>query len=142
MRLNRKGMTLIEVVVAIAIFGIFMVTLFPAFLIMNLTNIVSMEKTDASFVAQNVIEYIYNYSQTTSFSNTQAEITGSHGYVLVSDSDNVYVYSKIEDDYTVTVSFAINNPSQGLVRVLVVVDANVHSGGQRSQLETIVGFKN
>jgi prepilin-type N-terminal cleavage/methylation domain-containing protein len=60
---NKKGLTLVEVVVAMGLFGIIMVTLFPAFLITNLMNITSREFTDANFEAQSELEEIYNLSK-------------------------------------------------------------------------------
>lgn len=144
---NRKGMTLIEVVVAMAIFGIIMVTLFPAFLILNLTNIVSRENTDANYIAQNVLEYIYDFSQNRSLEDTidmpdsQVDLTGDHGYTNNGTVGNVTTLTKIEETYTVTVTFTEDQPSSGLTTVLVVVVANQNVGGHRAQLETIVGFE-
>lgn len=60
---NKKGLTLVEVVVAMGLFGVIMVTLFPAFLITNLMNITSREFTDANFEAQSELEEIYNLSK-------------------------------------------------------------------------------
>lgn len=60
---NKKGLTLVEVVVAMGLFGIIMVALFPAFLITNLMNITSREFTDANFLVQSELEKIYNLSK-------------------------------------------------------------------------------
>ena len=76
---NKKGLTLVEVVVAMGLFGIIMVALFPAFLITNLMNITSREFTDANFIVQSELEKIYNQHQ--------FFILGSHyegsGYALL-----------------------------------------------------------
>ncbi|PKM64989.1 MAG: hypothetical protein CVU96_00065 [Firmicutes bacterium HGW-Firmicutes-20] len=61
---NRKGMTLVEVIVAMALFAIVMVTVFPAFLITNMMNNVSKEFMDANYYAQEELEQIYNKGKT------------------------------------------------------------------------------
>ena len=139
---NRKGMTLVEVVVAIGLFGIIMVTIFPAFLILNLTNIVSYENTDANYVAQDVLERITNSAQTSSYEDTTDMLVSVYGYTFNSglSSTDIDVYTFSDDEYTINITFSLDQPTEGLTTVLVVVVANRNIEGQRAQLETIVNF--
>lgn len=63
MRKHKRGMTLVEVVVAIGLFGVVMVTLFPAFLLVNRINNTSKEFTDSSYWAQAEMDYIYSIAE-------------------------------------------------------------------------------
>lgn len=74
---NKKGVTLVELIIAMAIFGMIMVSVFPAYLILNLTNIVSKENVSANYVAQQSIEELINLSNSSSVtqSNFSTEIS-------------------------------------------------------------------
>lgn len=134
---NKKGMTLVEVVVAIGLFGIIMVTIFPAFLILNLMNNVSYENTDATYVAQDVMELVVNQN-TRSNVNT---VLVSEGYTQDSSTTLVDIFSREDGRYEITITLTKQSETSNLYNVLIVVDGVVgEAQGQRSQLETIVSF--
>jgi len=141
---NKKGMTLVEVVVAMAIFGMIMVTVFPAFLILNLTNIVSKENVTANYVAQDTIEKIYQESKTVEKANFVSTLTSTHGFALVSTVAGVTTLSKTGGGYIQTLTVTIDNPSIDLIRVIINVEAinDLTTGDQRSQIETIFDVGN
>lgn len=137
---NRKGMTLIEVVVAMAIFGMIMVTIFPAFLILNLTNLVSKENVTANYVAQDTMERIYENSKSIAKVNFISSLTSAHGFTFVSTVAGVTTMTKTDSEYIQTLTVTIDNPSVDLARVKINVEAinDLTTGDQRSQIETIL----
>lgn len=60
---NRKGMTLIEIIVSLAILAIIIVPFLNMFVQSTVTNKKSEIILDANYVAQRVMEDTYNYSQ-------------------------------------------------------------------------------
>lgn len=138
---GRKGMTLVEVVVAMAIFGMIMVAIFPALVVLNLTNIVSKENVTTNYMAQDVIETIYNYSQSISGSDLINTLTSSNGFSLDDHSGDVYSLSKADADYQINLTVTFADPNTGFVTVLVVVESlNATISNQMSQIETVVSF--
>lgn len=137
---NKKGMTLVEVVVAMGLFGIIMVTIFPAFLVLNLVNNVSYENTDATYVAQDIMEQIINVSNTDG--TLQIAIDGLSGYTCSAISVDPVVCTIDQDRYTITVTFSENETYTNMMNVLIVVDGvRGDAQGQRAQLETLVAFE-
>lgn len=59
---NKLGFTFVEVIIAMAIFAILIVGVFPAFLIGIKLNAVSQLSVELSSQAQAVVEEIYGYS--------------------------------------------------------------------------------
>ena len=142
-QLNKRGMTLIEVVVAIAIFGIVMVTVFPAILVLNLMNTYSFEKIDATYIAQEEMEKIIFESR--SVNNTIADIQTkivSMGYSLQVDesTSSKFVYLKIEENYSISVTLTQRGTTR-LFDLLILVSSDTNDiEGARTQLETIVSL--
>jgi prepilin-type N-terminal cleavage/methylation domain-containing protein len=138
---NRKGMTLVEVIVAMALFAIVMVTLFTAFLITNVMNNVSKEFSDASYLAQNEIERIYGLSQENTVNQVITDLHSNHGYacVLVVDVD---VCEKTVDDFKYQVSFKENLSVVNITIVTIVVEAITGDyAGDRVQIENHLRFR-
>jgi len=139
--LSRKGMTLVEVVIAMAIFGMIMVAIFPAFIVLNLTNVVSKENVTTNYMAQDVIETIYNYSQSISDTDLINTLIASNGFVVDDHSGDVYHLSKADSDYQTNLTVTFADPEAGFVTVMVVVESlNETLANQMSQIETIVSF--
>ncbi|MBV1708849.1 MAG: type II secretion system GspH family protein [Erysipelothrix sp.] len=90
---NRKGMTLVEVIVAMALFAIVMVTVFPAFLITNMMNNVSKEFMDANYYASAELEEIYNKAKTTSMPLTVIWMS-TRGYICETEDTGERVCTK------------------------------------------------
>jgi prepilin-type N-terminal cleavage/methylation domain-containing protein len=138
-QLNKRGMTLIEVVVAIAIFGIVMVTIFPAVLVLNLMNTYSFERIDTTFIAQEEMETVVFQSRNESFNNVRNHILNTMGYTEVQTSPS-YIFSKSESNYTITLTLTQSGNSS-LYQLLILVTSNTTDiAGNRSQLETIISL--
>jgi len=136
--LNKKGMTLIEVVVAIAIFGIVMVTIFPAVLVLNLMNTYSYEKLDTTYIAQQEMEKIIFESRTRNLSNLRTYLDDVMGYTHDSSVLTSFVYHKDFTNYTITVSFT-QFESTNLYNLIVIVESSTNDiEGERVQLETMI----
>lgn len=136
---NKKGLTLVEVVVAMGLFGIIMVTLFPAFLITNLMNITSREFTDANFEAQSELEEIYNWSKVAGATPTSVLTSAAMGpYSCVGNT-----CSKDDGDYHYIVTFSANAEVATMTNVVITVSkpsANPNYGKDRAQLEIVLKF--
>ena len=136
-------MTLIEVVVAIGLFGIVMVTIFPAALVLTLMNRVSYENIDTTFIAQQTMERVIFEA------NTQ-DITAIH-LIIQNEMDfdfndtgstTTYNYSNTETNYTVNLTLKQDSDIPMLWHVIVVVDSSLNDAeGTRTQMETIVAIK-
>lgn len=142
---NKRGMSLIELIIAMAIFGMIMVSIFPAFIILNLTNVVSEENVSANYLAQKTSEELYQLGQDetltkagfpTRLNGLGFTIDGSGNYVNPSDSDFIQI---------LTVSY--DNPDVGFVRLKLVVESKHNYvfnsntiNDYRSQIETIIAI--
>lgn len=140
---NKKGMTLVELIIAMAIFGMIMVSIFPAFLIINMTNIVSKENVSANYIAQNTIEELYQLGQDSTV--TQADFAtrlASKGFTL--DVSGRYLNSA-DIDFNQWLTVTLDSPSTGFTKLLLIVESKhnyVYNASTindyRSQIETIV----
>lgn len=90
---NRKGMTLVEVIVAMALLAMVLVTLFPAFLITNMMNNVSKEFMDASYYATEELEGIYHKGKTDDLAQISTWLGTSRGFSCALNS-GIYQCSK------------------------------------------------
>lgn len=140
-RLNRRGMTLIEVVVAIAIFGIVMVTIFPAVLVLNLMNTFSFERLDTAFIAQEAMEEIIFESRDNTFANVRAFIE-NNGYTVILDNAPTRIeYSRNESNYTISVILTRVDTTTLFNLMVIVSSSTTDIAGDRTQLETIVSLR-
>ncbi len=133
---NKKGLTLVEVVVAMGLFGIIMVALFPAFLITNLMNIVSGEFTDANYHVQTEMEEVYNASKTAGA--TPTSVLTSLGYVCVSTT-----CTKDEGDYHYIATYSTNSQVATVTNLVIIVSkptADPDYGKDRAELELYLRF--
>lgn len=135
---NKKGLTLVEVVVAMGLFGIIMVALFPAFLITNLMNITSREFTDANFRVQTEMEEIYNASKT---SNDPDYILDE----LLDYTCSLTTCTKDDSDYHYIATYTLNDPIAGITNLVIVVSnqsGNPDYGKDRAELQLYLRFGN
>ena len=136
--LNKKGMTLIEVVVAIAIFGIVMVTIFPAVLVLNLMNTYSYEKLDTTYIAQQEMEKIIFESRSRNLENLRTYLDDVMEYTQDNTVLTSFVYHKDFTNYTITVSLTQFETSN-LYNLIVIVESSTNDiEGERVQLETMI----
>jgi prepilin-type N-terminal cleavage/methylation domain-containing protein len=138
-KIGKGGMTLIEVMVAIAIFGIVMVTIFPAVLVLNLMNTYSYEKLDTTFIAQEQMEEIVFQSRSESFNTVRDYIINTLGFTETS-TDPSYIFSKAESNYTVTITLTPSGNSRQYNLLVLVTSSTSDIAGNRAQLETIISL--
>ena len=141
---NKKGLTLVEVVVAMGLFGIIMVALFPAFLITNLMNITSREFTDANFIVQSELEKIYNMSKeefVETSKSAEVQVFESLTYVCIGSTctKNVdeYHYSAIFNTFKDPVTNADTSLTNIVLTVSKIQD-NPTIGEDRASLQIIL----
>ena len=142
---NRLGMSLIELIIAMAIFGMIMVSIFPAFIILNLTNIVSKENVSANYLAQHTSEELYQLSKddTVNQSNLSSRLSGL-GFSL--DGSGNYINNS-HTDYTQVLSVTHDWPEDGFTRFILVVESKHNYvfdsnsiNDYRGQIETIIAL--
>lgn len=144
---NKRGMSLIELIIAMAIFGMIMVSIFPAFIILNLSNIVSEENVGANYLAQETSEELYQLGQDESL--TEADFpTRLNGLGFTIDGSGNYVNSS-DPDFTQILTVSYDNPEAGFVRLILVVESKRNYvlnsntiNDYRSQIETIIALGN
>lgn len=133
---NKKGLTLIEVVIAMGLFGIIMVTLYPAFLLTNLVDRTSKEFTDASTLAQDELEYIYNNSTTMTLTETIADIDLNRGY---SCSGNVCTKTSGRFYYVITYTSGVNSlPNLTEFHIVVTNPSGEVGNDDRSEVKVVL----
>jgi prepilin-type N-terminal cleavage/methylation domain-containing protein len=117
---NRKGMTLVEVIVAMALFAIVLVTLFPAFLITNMMNNVSKEFMDASYYATVELEEIYHKGKTDDLTEIASWLNSGRGFSCNQNVDTgIYSCTKTANgvDYSMTLDYYMD--------LLDLIDVNI-----------------
>jgi prepilin-type N-terminal cleavage/methylation domain-containing protein len=145
---NKKGLTLVEVVVAMGLFGVIMVTLFPVFLITNLMNITSREFTDANFEAQSELEEIYNLSKETDAK--PGVVIGNMGYTACSVNGAITSCSRSDDKYNYVIDYSVYVDTEpdpdvvtSLTNIIITVSNKVDNpqlGEDRARLQLILLF--
>jgi len=143
--MNKKGMTLIEVIVAMAVFGIMSVAVFPAIFLYSRINTISHQIDTASSVSLEVMEELVAYSDSTTSDMIVSDLI-SDGYALISPSlpetpSDVYILVRTQSPYLIQVTFTVieGNPYQ--LHVQIVVTANEGAiTGERSAIENVLGF--
>lgn len=137
---TKGGFTFVEVIIAMAIFAILVVGIFPAFLIGIKLNTVSQIAVETSTQAQGVIEEIYGYSLTNTYAETETLLTAAYSTPTVVGSTKTY--SKTTADYTITIAITSNSPEYGMYKVIVnVTKLDNPYGAQPAQAETILLFE-
>jgi prepilin-type N-terminal cleavage/methylation domain-containing protein len=143
--MNKKGMTLIEVIVAMAVFGIMSVAVFPAIFLYSRINTISHQIDTASSVSLDVMEDLVRYSDTI---RADALVTTliDQGYTLISPSlpetpSTDYVLNRTQSPYLieVTLTKVAGNPFQIQVRIVVTASAGSVTG-ERSEIQNVLGF--
>lgn len=152
---KRKGLTLVEIIVAMAVFAIVVATLLPAFIFVARLNIVSKAGVDVTAIAQQEAEKFYGYSRTNTYSATlPLAMAESVGYIQTQKTDNSGTSSngKIMDiltrydsanHATIVVTFWNNFPSIGMTKIRVIVsnDPGYNQDALPEQIDSILLFK-
>ena len=142
---NKRGMSLIELIIAMAIFGMIMVSIFPAFIILHLSNIVSEENVGANYLAQETSEELYQLGQDETLTKAGFP-TRLNGLGFTIDGSGNYI-NPSDPDFTQILTVSYDNPDAGFVRLILVVESKhnyVYNSNTindyRSQIETIIAI--
>lgn len=143
--MNKKGMTLIEVIVAMAVFGIMSVAVFPAIFLYSRINTISQQIDTASSVSLEVMEQLVAYSDTIP-SDALVVALIDDGYTLISPSlpetpASAYVLQRTEAPYLIQITLTLieGNPFQLHAEIIVTANEGAISG-DRSIIENVLGF--
>ena len=98
---KRKGMTLVEIVVAMAVFAIVISTLLPAFIFAARLNIVSKVGIDVTAIARQEAEKFYAYSRVKTFAETM-DLSEVKNVYNISGVDPIMLIPKETSDYVTT----------------------------------------
>lgn len=114
---NKEGLTLIEVIISLAILGIIIVPLLNMFVFSTVTNSKSEDILDATYVAQNIMEYRYAESK---------------------DGSLIPLSDEYPDPFDVDywVDEEIVEVSSNLIRVIVKVYSDSSKSELKAQMET------
>lgn len=143
--MNKKGMTLIEVIVAMAVFGIMSVAVFPAIFLYSRINTISHQIDTASSVSLDVMEELVAYSDTIR-SNALVTALIDDGYDLISPSlpetpASEYILERTQSPYLIQITLTVIDGNPYQLHVEIVVTANEGSiTGDRSVIENVLGF--
>ena len=91
--INKKGLTLVELVITIALIGVIAVVFMPLFLLSAKTNTQSEDKLTATYLGKDAMEMVYRISQKTKFEELKVDSFDS-GYESLGDN----LYSKKIND--------------------------------------------
>ncbi len=135
-----KGLTLVEIIVALAVFAIVVASLLPAFIFVARLNVVSKSGVDATAVAQLEAERFYAYSRNYTYAETLAltEVTNDYAIVTV---DAVTTLTRSDAEVEVTITMTNNSPAAGMVEFNVLVELmNNTQNALPEQVDTILLF--
>ena len=129
---NKKGLTLVEVVVAMALFAIIVPTVLYALETALRINIVSEEFTDANFLAQTDMENIYALSS----ENTALEVFTTLGYSNTGCVSGIEFCKLVSgNQYNVDLATHATVTSIQMVQLTVL-----NAKGERAQIELYLRF--
>ena len=138
---NNRGMTLVEIVIALAIFGMITVAIYPAFLVLAKMNLLSKANLASNYIAQDISETLFHYSQSIDDDSLVSTLVSEHGFTVDSHVEQTYHLSKIEDDFQISITITFSSPTDDFLATIVnVASLNQAIAGQNSQIESILSF--
>ena len=136
-----SGMTLIEMVIAIGLFGIIAVAIFPSLIILAKMNLVSDANLSSNYIAQDVSETLFNYSETISESELINSLVTVQSFSLVDSNETTYNLYKENEDYKNALIIILSDSTYNFIRATVTVSTlNPSLSNQYSQIESILSF--
>lgn len=137
---DRKGMTLIEIIVSLALLAIIIVP----FLNMLVQSTVTTKKSevilDATYVAQSVMEELYLLSISYNFSDSILKLTENEYIEEIVVAGKDYDYTKENDNYYVKIEIRGSKYEGNLVKALVIIYNNSSKDKLEAQMETILSW--
>lgn len=145
-----RGLTLVEIIVALAIFAIVVVSLLPAFIYIAQLNVVSKAGIEVTTFAQKEAERFYTYSRKFSYNDGIKDKTtltideGSKSYTyVVTGSADTKMLTRSDADVNAEI-YLWNNTDQfkNMTKIRVVVRlTNNNQNDLPEQIDSILLFK-
>jgi prepilin-type N-terminal cleavage/methylation domain-containing protein len=137
---SEKGVSLVELLAAIVILSIIIVTLLTMFVQSSRTNSFSKNIMDATYVAETHMEEIYNVViASTTYDNASATIV-SKGYTLESKTTVNAFYGKSVTGHYVSIEL-VPTSGNSLVKVRVKVYKDQTRTNKEAQMEMLLAWK-
>lgn len=114
-----EGLTLVEVLASIVILSIVITIFLAVFAQTAKTNKVSEEIVDATYLAQQIMEEIYELSLTVKKENRKEELE-KEGYLPDQENDDE-TYIKYEDGHSIQITFKKRNDLEDVEDVIVEI---------------------
>ena len=137
-----KGLTLVEIIVALAVFAIVVASLLPAFIFVARLNVVSKAGIDVTAIAQQESEKFYQYSRNYTFTNTLglSEVTST--YTIATGGAGEKILTRTASGANIKVTLWNNTPNTGMVKIRVEVSlVNNPQNAHPEQIDSILLFK-
>jgi prepilin-type N-terminal cleavage/methylation domain-containing protein len=137
---SEKGVSLVEILAAMVILSIIIVTVLTMFVQSSRTNSISKNIMDATYIAESHMEEIYNIViASTTYDNASTAIV-SKGYTLVTKTTINAFYEKSVTEHYVSVELV---PTSGtsLVKVRVKVYKDQTKTNKEAQMEMLISWK-
>jgi len=147
---KRKGLTLVEIIVAMAVFAIVVATLLPAFVFVARLNVVSKAGVDITAIAQQEAEKFYGYSRNNTYTNTLALSAVTTAYTITTGGSGEKVLTRNDAANHVTIVVTLwdgqwdGTTHSGMTKIRVI--ASIDSGYNYQnvlpeQIDSILLFK-
>lgn len=137
---TRKGMTLIEIIISLALLAIIIIPFMTMFVHSTSTNSKSQNILDATYLAQNTMEELYSISISYPFSDGILQLTASGYTETVIVSDDEYNFEKEQDGYYIKIEIRNSAYTGNLVKAVVKIYNNSSMNKLESQMETILSW--
>ena len=134
---SQKGITLIEILVAIVILGIIVVSFIPLFIQSARTNSQSEEMIDATYVAQSLLEDIYFISKNSDVT-LQNELIDLGYEEDLANCQSSFCFHKEKKGYYVRTELSNLNSHDSLPHVIIKIYEDQSKQKLEAQMETVL----
>lgn len=124
----KRGMTLIEVIIAMALLAVILVSIMPSLGLYSKVNSQSQDIDSTNALASQELETIRVITLTSTFAQLKSSLVASNGYTLQSADASTAVFTKMIDSNSVNVQVSANPLTNGEVQLnMVQVEVGVTS---------------
>lgn len=149
---NKKGMTLLEVLIALLIFTIMSSAIFGSFIAAGRMDMSSKSFTEARGLATVQLEKIYNYSQSLSYADSLHQIISVDGFsctgfswttdiisgaILYNSPENVVTCTKQPSGFSMLMVFTRDTTITSVNLIKVKIDVNSTDSQNTKRYETL-----
>ena len=135
--INKKGLTLVELIITIALIGLIAVVFMPVFLLSAKTNKQSEDKLSATYFGKDAMEMVYQISEDTEFIQDKLNVAFSTNDYTYNPTTKIYKKDNSDSSYT-TVELL---KKENIINVMVKVYENKTTNKLEVQYETLYFWK-